>query len=282
MSCRPSFVICALGLVACTSARPPRGRPALEPDAATYTGVHASAPASDGAPPVGAQPEDAGRGPDPAPVVQVYGSLYELMHAGKVGPVVALARLTAPHLYAVGALSELRGEVTIVDGARWLSYPDAAGGTRIDRAGQHEQVTLLVAAQVERWRPIEIDRELPSAELDRALEALVVAAGLDATRRIPMRIEGPVAELAWHVLGGRAAGGLNAGDHHDHRQGAITGSLTSERATLVGFFSKSDQGVFTHMGSSTHLHVVDDAHGVAGHVDAVTVGKGAVLYVPAS
>lgn len=53
-------------------------------------------------------------------------------------------------------------------------------------------------------------------------------------------------------------------------------------ATLVGFYSESDQGVFTHMGSKTHIHCALDEPLYTGHVDHVTIPAGTTLRFPAS
>ena len=52
-------------------------------------------------------------------------------------------------------------------------------------------------------------------------------------------------------------------------------------ATLVGFYSRSDEGVFTHMGSKTHIHCVVDEPISAGHVDHVSIPTGTTVKFPA-
>jgi alpha-acetolactate decarboxylase len=60
----------------------------------------------------------------------------------------------------------------------------------------------------------------------------------------------------------------------------VSGTLAEASGTLVGFFSKTHQGVFTHLGSNTHLHVVAPDAKVSGHVDAVTVPAGVEIGFP--
>ena len=54
----------------------------------------------------------------------------------------------------------------------------------------------------------------------------------------------------------------------------------TEHATLLGFFSKHHQGVFTHHGENTHFHFVDEEKRLTGHVDAVGIKAGALFKVP--
>ena len=63
------------------------------------------------------------------PPVTVHGSIGQLVRQRDTAPKVALAEvLRTPHTFGLGSLSDLRGEITIVDGTAWLSYPPAAPG----------------------------------------------------------------------------------------------------------------------------------------------------------
>ncbi len=200
------------------------------------------------------------------------------MHEGKTGPVVALKEVTpGPHSYAVGALSGLRGEVTILDDAVWLGYPGESGGIRIARDAASESASLLVSAKVTEWVPVPISEDIPMADLDARIEALVKSAGLDVEQVVPLLVEGHLMAIKWHVLNGSKG---SDGRHEEHRKSAITGRLEHVQATLVGFFSKHHEGVFTHMGERTHFHVVTADSRVTGHVDEVTISAGSTVKVP--
>ena len=65
--------------------------------------------------------------------VEVYGALRSMFHEGQTGPMVSLRTLLPnPDLYAVGALTELSGEITVLGGTTYLSYPDG-DTTRTER-----------------------------------------------------------------------------------------------------------------------------------------------------
>jgi acetolactate decarboxylase len=103
-----------------------------------------------------------------------------------------------------------------------------------------------------------------------AAATLLVAARVPAWRSFP--IERPNGSRL-------AAGGAS---HQDHMGAAV--KATRDRAaatTLVGFFSQGDQGVFTHMGSKTHIHCVLEEPLATGHVDRVVIPAGASVKFPA-
>jgi hypothetical protein len=198
--------------------------------------------------------------------VRHYGSLHAIMHDGDRGPHVDLASvMQSPRVIAVGALSEMRGEITIVDGEAWLSYGTAEGTVQARRAtSTDEHATLLVVTEVASWTaPRTFENDVPLAELDARIEALARASGVDVGRPFAVRIEGELADLSAHIL--RGAG-----------HGRTTLTRESAQARVVGFFSRGDQGVFTHMGSFTHLHVLLDAD-ITAHVDGIVIRAGATI-----
>lgn len=215
--------------------------------------------------------------------LQTHGALRAMFHEDQVGAMVQLDDLLPnPDLYAVGALADLAGEVTIVAGRTWLTYPGDEKGpltltsdTRIDAGA-----TLLVTAEVVAWTTVVVEEAIPFDELDTAIAALASAAGLGPDDRFPFLLRGDFDDLHWHVIDGRklVAGGTS---HEDHLAAAVTGVEERISATLIGFHSPSDQGVFTHRGSTTHVHHVVDDPPFTGHVDHIVIPAGATVLFPA-
>jgi acetolactate decarboxylase len=213
-----------------------------------------------------------------AEAVRVWGSLRSVMHEGNTDARVALSTVVpGPHAYAVGALSGLRGEVTIFDDEVVMSFGQGTGVARTASDPGQESATLLVRAVVPRWTSSAVERSIGPEEIDEQLEALATAAGMDAKTRIPVFIEGTAKELQWHVMSRQSEAGQHA--HHGPR---ATGRLSATKVRLVGFFSRNDEGVFTHMGERTHFHVITTAPDrMTGHVDGFEMEPGAVVHFPA-
>lgn len=216
-----------------------------------------------------------------APVsVETYGELRAMMHEGKTGPVVNLGSILTPTVYGLGALSELRGEVTILGGNVWLAYPEEGDNTRVETTtSTTESAALFVAANVQSWKAVPIPDDIEFSALDQRIEALASAAGVDVEKPFPVLVEGELTGLRWHVIDGRR---LTPGpsSHEQHMRMAAKGEAPLVRATLLGFFSKQHQGVFTHRGQNIHFHFIDPEKRLSGHVDAVGIRKGAILKVP--
>jgi hypothetical protein len=212
------------------------------------------------------------------PDVRVFGALRAIMHEGRTGAQVGIAQATStPHAYGVGALSGLRGEITIIDGLPWLAFPDGGGGIRVQSGeADGETAALLAVANVNAWREIVIGKDIVPNELDERIEERLAANGLDIEKPIPIMVEGHCFDVSWHVL----AGGAPGASHEAHMRAAVTGVLREGGGTLVGFFSKHHEGVMTHMGQRTHLHVMTSDHAVMGHVDRAGIRAGSRLLLP--
>lgn len=201
----------------------------------------------------------------PAVDVQLFGALWALK-GGAGGPQVVLSRaLRGPHTYAVGVLSEQRGEVTVLNGEVWIAYASPGRAARAQPSRRSdEHAALLVTASVDRWREVSLRTAIDPAELDRRIEELAAAAGLELDRPFPVLVEGRFTQLRWSA-----------------RPGGKPTALAEAKGTLVGFFSRRHRGVFTQPSSTTHLHVVVPMLGVSGHVERVTVEPGATVRFPA-
>lgn len=219
--------------------------------------------------------------PAALPEVHSFGSLRAIMQEGKTAAVVDLSSIVpGQHVYGVGALSGLRGEVTILDDILWLAYPaEKSGGVRITRTlTTTESAALLVSAKVEAWRSIKIEASIPADKLDDFVEQSAKSNGIDTEKPFPFLIKGKLSALGWHAL--------NSSDispnplTHGSMISATRGVSANIEATLVGFFSKHHAGVFTHMGSRTHLHVLTNDETLSAHVDSVDVSSDCSIWLP--
>ena len=252
-------LIAAAGSIACREERAPASAPSSQAQTSSVPATAAK---------------------HPPLAIQTYGELHAMMHDQKTGPAVNLAAVLAPTLYGLGALSELRGEVTILSGTAWLAYPGEANDTRVETTtSSNENAALLVTANVPTWTSLPVPNDIDSAALDQQIESLANAAGVDTEQAFPILIEGDLINLHWHVIDGRRAV-PSPSSHEQHMQMAAKGEAPTEHATLLGFFSKHHQGVFTHHGENTHFHFVDQEKRLTGHVDAVGIKAGALFKVP--
>lgn len=218
-------------------------------------------------------------GPQPWPgTLQRWGSVREALRDGRTEARVELSHAARPHLYGVGALADLAGEVTVIDGEVWVTEGDpVAPLTTRDATGS---ATLLALAEVPRWTETPVTEVVPPDALGDWLVARARDAGLDPTRTFPFQVVGGLDPLTLHVIDGqcphRAAMTGEALDSPPYRW-----SGSGDDGRVVGLFAPGAAGVLTHANSPLHAHVVLADEPISGHVDSVGLLPGAVLLLPA-
>ena len=215
--------------------------------------------------------------------VHVYGKLRDIMHRGLTARRVDLNPLIGQRGgYALGALEGLKGEMTLWDGALWLSTPDGAGGaTAANQRTTGAGATLLVHAKRSRWRAESISQSVSFSGLDAFIAQRAAAAGVDVREAFPFRIEGVVKRVDWHVIdGSKIPPGVHG--HAAHIKTAVKGTLTGTPVKILGFYSPKHHAIFTHHDTNTHAHVICESAKIMGHVDHLDLMPGATLHLPES
>lgn len=209
--------------------------------------------------------------------VECWGEMREVLRGGSTAARVPLSQVEERGRWGVGALEGLRGEVTILDGD--LHVAEIVDGDLVQRSGRRSDwATLLVVAEVESWREVELLELRSLDDLEFHLSARLRELGLDPRDGpIPVRIEGSFAELGVHVIAGACPIAQPEGPAPWRWQGQ------GARGSLVGIYAENAAGVLTHHGRASHLHAVvtrSDGSLVSGHVDGVALDGDARLYVP--
>lgn len=210
------------------------------------------------------------------PPVRCHGSLRAMMHEGRISATISLGDLLPdPHLYALGALEDLAGEITVIAGEVWISMPgDGPDGVVTERGSQSERgAALLVETRVGAWFGVRSESSLQLEDL----ADLALASDAEGSA-VPFVLEGR-ATIEGHVVDGSK---LEPGaDHAAHRRAGIRLEAEREPILALGFASHSHEGVFTHRGERVHVHAVLPERGVSVHVDSMHLEPGARILLPA-
>lgn len=221
----------------------------------------------------------------------VHGHFKRMVHSGDTRGQVALSALPqGPGHWGVGALEGLRGEIVLHDGQLLVSRGHDTQG-RVESPRADDRAVLFAGARVTGWVELPLPRAMDAA----ALEAFVVeqarARGIDVEQPFPFLVDGRFSTLVWHVVTGEASvpgaghdgghGGAHGGGHANKRSGQRVFDQAGAEGRLVGIYSgRALEGVVSHPGERTHLHYIDGARQVSGHVDALAVAAGAALRLP--
>jgi acetolactate decarboxylase len=179
---------------------------------------------------------------------------------------------------AVGAVSGLRGEVSMIEGHLIVTYGVDCGAAC--PAATSETATLLATASAQNWRSVAIDKDLDAKATETFIRAQAKANGLIETKPFPFRINGAITDFVMHV---NAAPNPRFKGHGSFDEMAVTGLAKGPRlaGSVVGFYAPPAlQGVITHMGDFFHAHYVDAQRTATAHLDTFGIAAGSMLMLP--
>ena len=208
------------------------------------------------------------------------GAQHETIMNGKLAAALDLKTLAdRPHLYGLGPIEQLRGEVTIADSHAALAHLGPDGAVKVTRSFD-AGLPFFVWAEVPRWIESPIPAEIRSFEdLERLVPRAAEAAGLDAERPLPFLVNGHQDFIEFHILN-------RIGDApHDmemHKKIQIKFEVAKVEATIVGFHSARHRGVFTPGDSNIHIHFQTRDNSQSGHIQKIEIGSEATLCLPAA
>lgn len=215
-----------------------------------------------------------------APPVRSWGTVREVLGGGQTQARVALGDLTSPGVFAVGALAALAGEVTIADGEVWASrVVDGVATTERSRA-PGGSATLLFSSTVSAWHQVPVERDVSAVDFDAFVAAQAHRLGFDPAVPFAFQVVGPLRDLRLHVIAGDCpVRAKMLGREPKAAPLRLVRATVSGR--LIGIYARDGGGKFSHHGRATHVHaILEDAAPLTGHVDAVGIGRGAVLFLP--
>jgi acetolactate decarboxylase len=219
----------------------------------------------------------------------VFGKGYALHFLGAQRDTVMNGKLSASldlrsladtsHLYGIGPIEDLRGEVTIVNSRPALARVDSNGVAKVQESFA-AGAPFFVWAEVPSWQTAPIPSHIRSyGELEKFAPEAAAAAGLDPKQPLPFLVRGRIEAIEFHVLN-RMGDDPHSAEKHRKMQAMF--ELASVDAVMVGFYSPGARGVFTPMDSTIHIHFQSVDNTISGHVQKLTIGKDVTLGFPST
>lgn len=176
--------------------------------------------------------------------------------------------LAREHLFGISPLGRIEGEVTIIDGKIYTSKVDKRGKIVISQ-DWNAKAPFGVFAYVPEWEVFEVEFNVRSeADLQNEIENLAKSKGYDLNTAFPFRITGKFDTLDFHIISKPQNEKEHNHDLHDKAKKHF--SLTDVQGEILGFYSRNHIGVFTHRGTFTHSHFIDEKRLNMGHIESVS------------
>ena len=209
-------------------------------------------------------------------VVRWVGAQRDVL-VGDLRPRLSLRSLAGlPHLYGLGPLAGLRGEISIFDSVPAIaSVRDGADVTepRVD-----VKASFLLYAQVATWDETPITNPVHgTTELEAVLRRVARDRGVDLARPLPFLIRSEGASARFHVLDKR-----DDAPHgpREHERAKVRFTLSEGPIEVLGFRSDRHEGVFLPAGETVHMHLRTADGRRSGHLEHADLPPGSRLALP--
>ena len=204
------------------------------------------------------------------------GALRTIM-SGNIQSTISLDSLSKrKHLYALGAVENLKGEVQIFNSEPSNSF--VVNGNLQIKDTYKVNAVLLVYAEVQEWQEFKLENIVTKDDLENIIFETAKTSGINMDEPFPFLLNGQVASLDWHVINWKEGDTLHS--HEKHKASGLNGTLKQTNVQVIGFYSTKHKAVFTHHTTNMHMHVKTEDNTIAGHIDDVVVGEQIMLKLP--
>jgi alpha-acetolactate decarboxylase len=201
--------------------------------------------------------------------VNYSGALRTIM-SGNIQAVLSLDSLSnKKHLYALGAVENLKGEIQIIDSKPSNSFVVDSTLTIMD--SYKLKAALLVYAEVDEWESFQIENITTKSDLEEKVFETAKSQGVNIEKPFPFLLEGTAALLDWHVINWKEDDTIH--NHKKHTESGLNGTLRNTEVEIIGFYSTKHKAVFTHHTTNMHMHFKTDDNSVAGHIDDIRISS---------
>jgi acetolactate decarboxylase len=212
------------------------------------------------------------------------GEMKQLHQKGFAAATVNLDTLQKDHLYALGPVAHLQGEVFAWDGKVFVaSLSKEQKRPFVSKNPEAVSTIFLVYTYVSKWDTIKLHLKTTNLnELVREIEFNAHVHGLDTSKPFPFLMLGAFSKAKGHIVfADTPTSQIKPGtlERYKHYY-----DFNSQKVQLLGFYSSHHQGVFTHHGSKLHIHYRMFNKYEAGHLDEISFdgSKTVLLLLPSA
>lgn len=200
--------------------------------------------------------------------VDFAGAMFKI-RKGDLSASVLLDTLPQQHLFAIGPVENLQGEIMVWDGRAFKAaiMPDRKQ-PYVEKAPPGLKAIFLVYARVPAWDTLVISEPVEGmAALEELIGRYAHAHGTDTASAFPFLLFGKIKKGLGHIqMLDTATTRITPTVGDDAK---VLLPVENQRAQFVGFYSHHHQRVFTHHDRFIHIHYRLYTKYHAGHLDEV-------------
>ncbi|MFA9220675.1 MAG: acetolactate decarboxylase [Sediminibacterium sp.] len=202
--------------------------------------------------------------------------MKNVMRKGELFAAIDLDSLSnKTHLYGMGPVEYLIGEITVVNGRSFKSTIQSNGEMKLEETFD-VKAPFFGFARIDSWKEIELPDSIHSIA---QLESFLNETTQERTRPYFFKLKGKVSNAKIHVV--NLPKGSNVSSPEEAHVGQAVFSIKDKDAEIIGFFSTEHQTIFTHHSTFLHMHLITDDLLQMGHVDELKIfSQGIKLFLP--
>ena len=206
-------------------------------------------------------------------VVKSVSAMKNVMWKGELNAKIKIDTLNKNGLYAVGPLEGLRGEISIFDGQVYVSTIDENKQIHVEKQSD-VGAPFFVYANAKKFKEV----KLPENVNNLTLLNEFLSKNYDSDNAYVFKLKGKIESGKIHVQ--NLPPNTEVSSPKEAHQGQVDFEIGETAVDMIGFYSNSAQGIYTHHDTNIHVHLITEDKTVMGHCDAVSFNpKSIKLYL---
>ncbi len=209
--------------------------------------------------------------------VKIIGEMKNVMWKGQLYGNIHLDTISSKtHLYGLGPVEYLSGEILIMDGKSYKSIVTSDTTMKVEET-YTMKAPFFGYANIAKWT----ERTLPERiQTIQQLEDYLDKETKSAPRPFLFKLSGTVEKASIHIV--NLPKDTKVSSPEEAHKGQKNYELRNEQSDIIGFFSTDHKAIFTHHDTYLHMHLMTTDRQKMGHLDEVLFKKGSMkLYLPA-
>lgn len=202
-------------------------------------------------------------------MVKYSGKMSKIGQEKRVDAAIMVDSIKGEHLYAIGPVENLRGEILVWDGKPFVAAITDDKKPYLQKNVQSLKAIFLVYADISQWDTVLLTNKISSlSDLEKTITKAAYQHGRDTATAFPFLIFGKVKEGSGHIMYKDSSvttittAALRDANHKN--------TFSNQYAQMLGFYSQHHQAIFTHHDSFLHIHYRMANKYQAGHLDIVS------------
>ncbi|WP_341903421.1 acetolactate decarboxylase [Fluviicola taffensis] len=208
--------------------------------------------------------------------IQIVGAMKNVMWKGQLYGTLDLDTISNKHhLFGLGPVEFLTGELLIIDGKAYKSSVLTDSTMQVEETFQ-AKAPFFGYANINSWSEQDLPDHIRTiSQLESFLEKITKK----SNRPFFFQLKGRIEKAQIHVV--NLPKGSTVSSPEEAHQGQTNYFLTNEEVDILGFFSTEHKAIFTHHDTYLHMHLITSDKQKMGHLDDFLFREGTFkLYLP--